>query len=549
MKLRHLWIGVCLVLSSSPTLGVDAPEGQTEVEPVELQSMQILDLAVGLDTDRWTADQVARVALDRVESIDRAGPTLRSLIHVNDEAPAQAAKLAATRNRGPLFGVPMVVGDRCNTRDQPTSGGLAALRGYQSADDAFVVERLRAAGATFIGKANTDGPFRSFGRSGYSSAGGATRNPYRRSRSGIGVGAAVAAGLALAAVGADTAGALRAAAAGSALVGIRPTLGLTSRTGTVPLARSLDVPGVLARSVRDAALVLGVVAGSDDADWFSRDSEPHQIGDYTLFLDAAALEGARLGVARDYRGGNGEVEAAFERALKTLRAGGAELMDLNVPDALLEANDGLIRPIAETELGDQLSAYLAPAGEGIPDTLAELAKVSRSPLIMGSPTPEDPLRLRFWEQAMGSAGLADLRYLYLISNRLPAARRMIGDLLKENALDAIVFPTLLCPSAPLLDAADAGGRCNVGDPRLPAYLASVTGFPELTLPMGYTSQGLPVGLSFLGRPYGEPAIIGIGYAFEQATGYWRAPELSSWLDDQISDSDTDPASGRGEEGL
>ena len=547
MKLRHLWAGVLLLLASSPTLGGDTAGEEPKLEPVELQSMQISDLEVGLDTKRWTAELIARVALDRVESIDRGGPALRSLVHVNDKALDQAAELEAAGNRGPLSGVPMVIGDRCNTREQPTSGGLAALRGHQSVDDAFVVGRLRAAGAIFIGKANTDGPFSSYGRVGYSSAGGATRNPYRPSRSGIGTGAAVAGGLALAAVGADTLGALRAAAAGSALVGIRPTLGLTSRAGTLPLARSLDVTGVLARGVRDAALVLGVIAGPDKADAFTRDSEPHQIGDYTLFLDAAALEGARLGVVRDYRGGNEEVDAAVDRALDAARAGGAELVDFDLPDFLLEANDELIRPIAETELRDQLAAYLAAAEEGLPNTLAELEKVSRSPLIMGSPTPEDPSRLRFWEQAMGSAGLADLGYLSLISSRLPAARRTIGDLLQENALDAIVFPTLLCPPAPSLAAADAGGQCRAEDPRLPSYMASVTGFPELTLPMGYTSQGLPLGLSFLGRPYGEPAIIAIGYAFEQATGFWRPPELTSWSDAEVSASDADPALGRGEE--
>jgi amidase len=539
MKLRHLVVGLSLVTASASVIGAEADEDQAESEFVDLLSTQISDLEVGLDTGRWTAKLTARAALDRVASLDRAGPALGSLIHVNDRAPDQAAELVATASRAPLFGVPMVIDDRCNTRDQPTSGGLAALRGRQSADDAVVVERLRAAGAIFIGKANTDGPFSSYGRVGYSSAGGATRNPYRPSRAGIGAGTAVAAGMALAAVGTDTVGALRAAAAGSALVGIRPTLGLTSRTGTMPLARSLDVTGVLARGVRDAALVLGVIAGPDEDDWLTRDSEPHQVGDYTLFLDADALEGARIGIARGYRGGNGEVGAAFERALNVLRAGGAELVDLDLPDILFEANDALIRPIAETELGDQLAAYLAAAGEGLPDTLAELVSVSRSPLILGSPTPEDPSRLAFWERAEASAGLADLRYLYLVSNRLPGARRIVGDLLKENELNAIVFPTLLCPPAPLLDAVETGDRCQVDDPRLPTYLASVTGFPELTLPMGYTSQGLPLGLSFLGRPYGEPAIIGIGYAFEQATGYWRAPDLTPLVDGQMSDLPTD----------
>ncbi len=544
MKLCYLVIGVLFALIVSSATAEEAVDASVQPAPIDLSTMQITDLEVGLDTQRWSAEQIARAALDRVDAVDRRGPALHSLIHVNDQAVEQAAGLTATRQRGALFGVPMVIGDRCNTRDQPTSGGMAMLRGRRSSDDAFVVARLREAGALLIGKANTDGPFSSYGRAGYSSAAGATRNPYRTSRSGVGAGSAVAAGMALAAVVTDTTGALRAAAAGAALVGIRPTLGLTSRSGTLPLARSLDVTGVLARGVRDAALVLGVIVGTDPADWPTQDAEPHQIGDYTLFLDSDALDGARLGVARDYRGGNKEVDAAFKRALDALRAGGAELVDVDVPDLLLEAYDAFIRPIAEAELRDQLADVLSPAGDGVPDALAELTTAARSPLITGSPTPEDPARLAFWGRALGSKGVADLRYLSLISTRLPGVRRIIGDRMQADQLDALVFPTRLCPPSVTLDATETGDRCKVADPALPSYLASVTGFPELTLPMAYTHKGLPLGLSLLGRPYGESAIIAIGYAYEQATGHWRAPELNA-SDDQLSASGS--ASG-GEDG-
>lgn len=544
MRFQYLWLGALLALASAPAIGMDDDHASDEVEP-DLLTMRITDLKAELDTGQWTAERVAQVALDRVASVDQAGPALRSLIHVNQQAVEQAAALAPAGRQGQLYGVPMVIGDRCDMRGLPTSGGIAALRGHQVRGDAFVVGRLRDAGAVVIGKANTDGPFSSYGRDGYSSAGGATRNPYRASRSGVGIGAAVASGFALGAVGSDTAGALRAAAAGSALVGIRPTLGLVSRSGTLPLARSLDTVGVLARSVHDAASMLGVIAGPDEADWRSREGEPHQLGDYTLFLDDGALADVRLGVAGDYCGGNPEVDDAFDAALAVLRIEGATLVDLDIPDLLLEAGDDLIRPIAVAELRDQLAAYLAAADDGLPDRLAELVTVARSPLITGSATPEDPARLGFWEQALGSTGVADLRYLYLISNRLPAARRVILDLLDGNDLDAIVYPTQRCPPAPLIDALEAGSRCRADDPRSPMYLASVTGFPEITVPMGYSSDGLPLGLSFLSRAYGESGLIAMTFAFEQATGHWRAPTLQTGEDDQASDAGLESALGRG----
>lgn len=513
-----------LVLFSSASI-------RCEPEPLDLIDADVSAIHAAFAAGTLSAEQLIRAALQRIAEIDAAGPTLGSLITVNDEALAAAEALdSALPDKGrsaPLRGIPVVVKDNINTADLPTSGGSAALRGNEPFHDAFVVQRLREAGAIVIGKANLSELTLANGRPGYSSAAGQTLNAYnpRRSPSGSGVGPALAAGLAVLGVDTDTLGELRGTAAVSALVGIRPTLGLTSRAGVIPTALSLDVTGPVARSVRDAAILLGVIAGADPADPRTVDAGPRPSDDYLRYLDDQALKGARLGMPAGYSGGNREVDEAFRQALKTLKALGAEIIDVVLPDDLAAGWDGMLSTVVETEFRDQIDAYLINTEPGMPRDLAGLMSMSRSPLIAGSDTPMHPGRLAALQAALESPGLANLDYLDVLSERLPRARAAVAELMQQHGLDALVLPTMLCPAASLWEAYDTSYDCAVDDPSRPAYLASAAGLPEITLPMGYTREGLPLGLSLVGAAYREPRLLALAYAFEQAVRLRRPPEL------------------------
>jgi amidase len=477
-----------------------------------------------------TAEALTRAYLARIEALDRAGPQLNSLIAVNAHAADDAAALDAERvksgARGPLHGIPVIVRDDLDTLELPTTAGSATLRGHEPLRDAFVVARLRAAGAVILAKANLSELGLAVGRPGYSSAGGQTRNPYntRRAPSLAGDGVAVAANLGMLAVGTDSIGGLRGPAAVTALAGLRPSLGLTSRAGIVPTALSIEVTGLLARSVRDLALALDAVAAEDAADPRTADP-PERPEQYAEGVAKVSLEGSRLGVAVAYRGGNREVDRAFAGARELLRTQGAELVDVALPDGVLNARAGILDRLVETELRDQVNAYLLHTEQGMPHSLAELLRMSESPLIAGSPTPVHPARLGAYRTALRSPGLADLHYLHILSSRLPAARAAVAEVFAERELDALVLPTMLCPASSLLHDYDSSYDCDADDPLQPAYLASVAGLPELTVPMGWTDAGLPLGLSLVGRPFSEAQLLALGHAFEQAAAVRRPPAL------------------------
>jgi len=424
-------------------------------------------------------------------------------------------------------GIPVIIRDNLSTLDLPTTAGAAALRGHEPLRDAFVVQRLREAGAVILAKANMSELTLPLGRFSYSSAAGQSRNPYnlRRAPSSAADAAALAANLGMLAVGTDTAGSLRGPAAVSAVVGLKPTLGLTSRSGLLPTALSIEVTGPLARSVRDAALLLNVIAAEDPSDPRTADP-PDRPADYTAGLAEATLDGVRLGVARAYGGAHKEVDAAFTAALDLLRAQGAELLDAKLPDVVLDGWELVLERLIETEFRDQVNAYLLHTEQGMPHSLAELLRMSASPLIAGSPTPTPPGRLDAYRRALRSPGLADLDYLDILSRRLPAARTAVTALFTEHELDALVLPTMLCPASSLLLDYDESYHCAADrDPYQPAYLASIAGLPELTLPMGFTEEGLPLGVSLVGPAFSEARLLALGHAFEQVAKVRRAPEI------------------------
>jgi amidase len=529
-----LWLAATLVLAP-PAAAAAVAEHQlaptSEALPFDLVEADIAAIHAAFDAGTLTAEALTQAYLDRIAAYDQSGPAINSLITINTEALAEARVLDEQRAEqgavGPLHGIPVLIKDNYNTKDLPTTGGSVALARHRPADDAFTVRKLREAGAVVLGKTNMSELALSYGWLGYSSVGGMTLNPYHLGRnasgSSAGSGAAVAAGFAVIGTGTDTAGSIRGPASVTGTVGVKPTLGLTSRAGVIPAALSLDVTGPMARTVRDAALALGVMAGVDPDDPRTAASAEWQVSDYASSLDAGALAGARIGVVRDFTGANTEVDAAFDAALAELRAQGAVLGDIDLPRFIREAWSTMMGRIVDTEFRDQIEAYFDNSGAPV-RTLEAVVEISESSAVKRSATPVNPARIEGYREALASRGVADLFYLNVLSQRTPAARRAMEERMREEKLDALVFPTLLCPASPLYDKPAEGYVCNAPDPYAPSYLGSTTGFPEVTVPMGFTAAGLPMGISFFGMAYSEPRLLAFAYAYEQVTQHRRPPE-------------------------
>ncbi len=504
---------------------------QTAVAGFEIFEATIGDINRAFEEKRLTSEQLVRYYLDRIEAFEDKGPGINALVTVNPEALTRARALDKERaEKGPrslLHGIPIIVKESYDTADLPTTAGSVTLEGSLPARDGTIVQRLRSAGAVVIGKANMSEFALSQGWFGYSSLGGLTRNPYNLKRnasgSSSGSAAAVSANFAVLATGTDTAGSIRAPAAVTGVVGLKPTLGLTSRNGIVPAALSFDVAGPLARTVTDTAILLGFMTGVDEGDPRTRESQGRYPDDYRAALSVDALEGVRLGVARQFLGGNPEVDEVFEKALAKLKEKGAVLVEVQFPSSLVSAWD-MMDPVIDAEFRPQIEAYLSGLPAGRPKTLADIIAISESPAVKNSKTPVNPSRIKAFKEAQASRGLADTGYLYLVSSQIPRARSTVRGILEENRLGAVVLPTIPCPASPVFNEDDPEYVCNVSDPYTGCYLASLTGFPEISVPAGLTRDGMPVGLSFLGLPYSEPALLGHAYAFEQAALARRPPE-------------------------
>jgi len=496
----------------------------------ELIEADIESIQSAFNAGTLSSESLTHAYLERIAAYDNAGPAINSFITINEGALDVARALDKERVeqgvRGPLHGIPIVIKDNYDTKDLPTTGGSAALKDHRPTADAFTVKQLREAGVVILGKTNLSELALSYGWLGYSSAAGMTLNPYNLKRnasgSSAGTGAAVAANFAVLGTGTDTAGSIRGPAAVNGVVGIKPTMGLTSRSGVIPASLSFDVTGPIARNVRDAAIVLSVMAGVDSSDPRTASSSQWQVSDYLSFLDPNSLSGARIGVVRDFTGANPEVDAAFYRALAVLRSKGAILEEITLPRFIREAWSSMMGRVVDTEFRDQIETYLEVSNAPV-KTVVELISISESPQIKDSETPVNPKRIEGYKDAKESSGVADLEYLEILTNHMPSAHNFIINRMRAQRLDALVFPTMLCPASPLYDKPNETYVCNAPDPYVPSYLGSTTGFPEVTVPMAFTQQGIPLGLSFFGTAYSEPRLVGLAYAFEQATMVRKPP--------------------------
>lgn len=471
-----------------------------------------------------SAQQLVTHYLARIRAIDMAGPTLKAVIELNPEARAIALELDRERKakgaRGPLHGIPVLIKDNIATADKmQTTAGSLALLGAKAPRDAFLVQRLREAGAVILGKTNLSewANIRSTrSTSGWSARGGLTLNPYALDRntsgSSSGSAAAAAASLATLAVGTETDGSITSPASLCGLVGIKPTVGLISRDGIVPIAHSQDTAGPLTRTVADAALLLGAMAGRDPRDPATSEGPAKPQG-YGLALDPQGLKGARIGVVRNQFGNNPRLNALIEGALQTMRAEEAVLVDVELPYTDKYGDSEL--EVLLFELKADLNRYLADFGGGAPvRSLKEIIAFNERFSKREMPYFDQELLLR----AEAKGGLDDAAYREALLNNWRYSRAEgIDAVMNTHTLEALVAPT----SGPawLTDLVN-------GDHYGTSFTspAAVAGYPHITVPAGHLS-GLPVGLSFVGRAWSEAGLIRLAYAFEQATHHRRPPEF------------------------
>jgi amidase len=424
----------------------------------------------------------------------------------------------------------VVLKDNYNTVDLPTTAGSVLLEGSIPPADAFLVKKLRAAGAIILAKVNMS-EFASAGA--YSSLGGQSRNPHDllRTPSGSsgGVGVAVAAAYAPLGLGTDTGGSIRGPSTANGIVGLKPTHGLLSRNGIVPLALSFDTGGPMARSVYDVAAVLGVMTGIDAADPATQKSERKFSTDYTKALDQSALRGARIGIARDFMGADADVDWIMEAALGSMRRAGATVVDVHFPKWLMDAKGEFYNAIRYPEFVVQIQQYLFTLAPQYPKNLDQMIeRANRFTATRADGARPNPSRWSLFKREAASGTLEDYQYTSVRDYGLPLVRATVEGMLTSQRLDAIVYPT--SPRRPALLSAPpdppGGGRESATN------IANLTGFPDLIVPAGFTGDRLPVGISFFSAAFSEQKLLSLGYSFEQATRARRRPVNAPALEDE-----------------
>ncbi len=493
--------------------------------PFELEETTVAALQEGMASGKYTALSLAEAYLARIAALDKAGPGVNSLIEINPDALDIARALDEERRvqgpRGPLHGIPVLIKDNIDTADRmaTTAGSLALAGAPAPARDAEVARRLHAAGAVILGKTNLSewANFRSsHSISGWSGRGGQTRNPYALDRnacgSSTGSGAAVSANFAALAVGTETDGSIVCPSSNNGVVGIKPTVGLVSRSGIVPISHSQDTAGPMARTVADAAILLGVLAGPDARDGATAALAGKPAPDYTRFLDPAGLRGARIGVVRKLFGFNERVDALIAGSLEAMKGAGATMVDpVDIPNT--RRVDAAEFDVLLYEFKADLNAYLATRGPDCPcRTLKELIAWNEQHRDREMPYFGQDV----FEKAEACGPLTSPAYQKALKQcRTYSRQKGIDAVMDKYRLDALVAPT---SGIPWLTDPLNGDHFTGGCSTLPA----VAGYPHVTVPAGFIA-GLPVGVSFFGRAFSEGVLIRLAYAFEQATKQRRPP--------------------------
>jgi amidase len=478
-----------------------------------------------MKSGKFTARSITEKYLARIKEVDKAGPAINSVIEINPDATSIAEEMDRERKakgpRGPMHGIPVLIKDNIGTHDRMmTTAGSLALMDSIPPHDSFVAKRLREAGAVILGKTNLSewANIRSnHSTSGWSGRGGLTRNPYALDRnpcgSSSGSGAATSANLTAVAIGTETNGSIVCPSSINGIVGIKPTLGLVSRTGIIPIAHSQDTAGPMARTVTDAAILLGALTGIDEEDSATSESQGKERSDFTQFLDRAGLKGARIGVARKFFGSNASVNKLLESAIDAMKHEGAEVIDPADFESKEKIGDSEIEVLLY-ELKADMNSYLWKLGAAAP--------VQSLKQIIDFNERNQDREMRYFGQellirAEAKGPLTEKAYLdALEKNRHLSRAEWIDALMDKHHLDAIVAPA----GGPAWPTDLVNGDHDSGGSSSPAAIA---GYPNICVPAGLVF-GLPIGISFFGRAYSEPTLLKIAYSFEQATKLRQAPK-------------------------
>ena len=487
----------------------------------DLEEITIAQLQKGYETGEYTITEIVQSYIDRIDKIDNNGPALNSVIVVNPDALAIAKELDKElkdgNSRGPMHGIPVLLKDNIDTHDKmATTAGSRALAGSHPKQDSYIVSKLRESGAVILGKTNLSewANFRGeLSSSGWSGIGGQTKNPYDTARnpcgSSAGSGVAVSANLCVIAIGTETNGSIVCPSTANGIVGIKPTVGLLSRSGIIPISFTQDTPGPMARTVEDAAIALGVMIGIDNKDSKTFAGEGKAELDYTEYLNPDGLKGKRIGLYTKPLGQHYKVDALMDQTVEFLKSQGAEVIEID--KISLENVGGKSFQVLLYEFKDGLNTYFAGLENSQVSSLAELIEFNK----------QDPIELSFYDQdllimAEEKGDLTSEEYLEaLYDMQKGMGEEGIDRVMNEHNLDAIMSPT----GSPAWKTDHTNGDAFILSSSSPA---AISGYPNVTVPMGFVEE-LPVGVSFFGREWSEPVLIEIAYAFEQGTKHRKAP--------------------------
>jgi amidase len=492
------------------------------VSETNLDELTITDLQTKMQSGELTSKAITEYYLKKINQIDKNGPAINSVVELNPDALSIAALSDKERGenkiRWPLHGIPVLIKENINTGDQMlTTAGSIALDGNRASKDAFIVTKLRESGAVLLGKTNLSewANFRSTrSSSGWSSRGGQTKNPYALERtpcgSSAGSGAAVAANLCTLAIGTETNGSIICPASMNGVVGIKPTVGLWSRSGIIPISATQDTAGPMARTVSDAAILLGALTGIDSNDEVTKSSEGKAEKDYSKYLDPNGLKGKRIGIEKSYLKVHEAVDALFQKAIDQLRSKGAEVIEVDFLKTMKGIGDDE-SAVLQYEFKDGLNKYLSKAS-GKVKSLKELIEFNKQNESRTMPY----FKQEILENSEARGNLDAKEYKDAVKHILDLTRNGINEMMDKEKLDAISGPSY--GPAGCIDLINGGSRTGYGF----SSPAAIAGFPHITVPMGFVF-GLPIGLSFFSRPYTEGELIKIAFAYEQASKNRKPP--------------------------
>lgn len=511
-------LGTPVLAATSLNEKAEAPLGD-----FDLNEATITELQAKMQSGKMSSKSITKLYLKRIANIDQSGVKLNALIEVNPDAIAIATQMDAERKagkiRGPLHGIPVLIKDNIDTADKmQTTAGALALAGNIASEDSFIVKKLREAGAVILGKTNLSewANFRSTRScSGWSSRGGQTKNPYilDRSTSGssAGSGAAVSANLCAVAIGTETNGSIIAPSSYCGVVGLKPTVGLLSRHGIIPISKTQDTAGPMTRNVTDAAILLSALTGVDQRDEATLASKGKTYTDYTQFLKSTSLSGKRIGIEKSFLVGHEAVVALYKNAIDKLKQLGAEIIEVELLKEMRPIG-GASTIVLQSEFKDGVNAYLATANTKV-KTLTQVINFNKENEAKAMPY----FKQETLEASDKAADLNSAAYKEAVAKTL-SSQKIINDLMEKNKLDAIAGTSFGIPSLIDLFNGDYSGGFYFASP------AAMAGFPHITVPMGFAYE-LPIGFSIMASAYQEPVVLSIAYAFEQATKHRKAPKF------------------------